>query len=81
MKSPDVDAKTMELNDFEIAENLIKKIQPNECYHLAGSSFVDYSKDNEDSILNNNVLFFLNFSKLSTLSLAHITQDSQYINS
>ncbi len=43
------------LNDFEIAENLIKKIQPNECYHLAGSSFVDYSKDNEDSILNNNV--------------------------
>jgi GDPmannose 4,6-dehydratase len=43
------------LNDSNIAENLIKKIQPDECYHLAGSSFVDYSKDNKDSILNNNV--------------------------
>ncbi len=43
------------LNDSKINEDLIKKIQPDECYHLAGSSFVDYSKDNEDSILNNNV--------------------------
>jgi len=43
------------LNDSKITEDLVKKIQPNECYHLAGSSFVDYSKDNQDSILNNNV--------------------------
>ena len=43
------------LNDSKITEDLIKKIQPDECYHLAGSSFVDYSKDNQDSILNNNV--------------------------
>ncbi len=43
------------LNDSKITEDLIKKIQPDECYHLAGSSFVDYGKDNQDSILNNNV--------------------------
>ena len=43
------------LNDSKITEDLVKKIQPNECYHLAGSSFVDYSKDNQNSILNNNV--------------------------
>ena len=43
------------LNDSKITEDLIKKIQPDECYHLAGSSFVDYSKDNQDTILNNNV--------------------------
>ncbi len=42
------------LNDSKITEDLIKKIQPDECYHLAGSSFVDYSKDNQDTILNNN---------------------------
>ena len=43
------------LNDSKITEDLIKKIQPDECYHLAGSSFVDYGKDNQDKILNNNV--------------------------
>ena len=43
------------LNDSKINEDLIKKIQPDECYHLAGSSFVDYGKDNQDTILNNNV--------------------------
>jgi GDPmannose 4,6-dehydratase len=43
------------LNDSKITEDLIKKIQPDECYHLAGSSFVDYDKDNQDTILNNNV--------------------------
>jgi GDPmannose 4,6-dehydratase len=43
------------LNDKEIADNLIKIIHPDECYHLAGSSFVDYSQDNQNLILNNNV--------------------------
>ena len=42
------------LNDSKITEDLIKKIQPDECYHLAGSSFVDYNKENQDTILNNN---------------------------
>jgi len=43
------------LNDEKLAENLIKKIQPDECYHLAGSSFVDYSLNHQDLILNNNL--------------------------
>ena len=43
------------LNDEKLAENLIKKIQPDECYHLAGSSFVDYNKNNQDLILKNNL--------------------------
>jgi GDPmannose 4,6-dehydratase len=34
---------------------VIKDVQPDECYHLASSSFVSYSFDDEISILNNNV--------------------------
>lgn len=34
---------------------IIKDVQPDECYHLASSSFVSYSFDDEISILNNNV--------------------------
>jgi len=43
------------LNDKKINDDLIKIIKPDECYHLAGSSFVDYSKNNEELILCNNV--------------------------
>jgi GDPmannose 4,6-dehydratase len=34
---------------------IVKDVQPDECYHLASSSFVSYSFDDEISILNNNV--------------------------
>jgi GDPmannose 4,6-dehydratase len=34
---------------------VVKDVQPEECYHLASSSFVSYSFDDEISILNNNV--------------------------
>jgi len=34
---------------------VIKDVQPDECYHLASSSFVSYSFDDEISILSNNV--------------------------
>ena len=34
---------------------IIRDVQPDECYHLASSSFVSYSFDDEISILNNNV--------------------------
>ena len=34
---------------------VIKEVQPDECYHLAASSFVSYSFEDEISILNNNV--------------------------
>lgn len=33
----------------------IREVVPDECYHLAASSFVSYSFDDEISILNNNV--------------------------
>jgi GDPmannose 4,6-dehydratase len=34
---------------------LVKDLAPDECYHLASSSFVSYSFEDEISILNNNV--------------------------
>lgn len=34
---------------------VVKDIVPNECYHLAASSFVSYSFEDEISIINNNV--------------------------
>jgi GDPmannose 4,6-dehydratase len=34
---------------------IVKDLQPDECYHLAASSFVSYTFDDEISILNNNV--------------------------
>ena len=34
---------------------VVKDLQPDECYHLASSSFVSYSFDDEISILNNNI--------------------------
>jgi len=34
---------------------VIRDVQPDECYHLASTSFVSYSFDDEISILNNNV--------------------------
>lgn len=34
---------------------VIKDLKPDECYHLAASSFVSYSFEDEISILNNNV--------------------------
>jgi GDPmannose 4,6-dehydratase len=34
---------------------VIRDVQPDECYHLASSSFVSYSFDDEISILNNNI--------------------------
>jgi GDPmannose 4,6-dehydratase len=33
---------------------VISKVQPHEVYHLAASSFVSYSFDDESSILNQN---------------------------
>src|SRR5512145_2150102 len=34
---------------------VVKDVAPDECYHLAASSFVSYSFEDEISILNNNV--------------------------
>ncbi len=41
-------------NAFSLIK-VIKDVSPNECYHLAASSFVSYSFEDEISIFNNNV--------------------------
>jgi GDPmannose 4,6-dehydratase len=34
---------------------IVQRVQPDECYHLAASSFVSYSFDDEFAIFNSNV--------------------------
>jgi GDPmannose 4,6-dehydratase len=41
-------------NAFSLIKT-VREVMPNECYHLASSSFVSYSFEDEISILNNNV--------------------------
>lgn len=41
-------------NPYDI-NKIIKKVMPDECYHLASSSFVNYTFDDEFSTFNNNV--------------------------
>jgi GDPmannose 4,6-dehydratase len=43
-----------ELESFPTIFNAIEKICPDECYHLAAQSFVDYSFDTEFSTVNTN---------------------------
>lgn len=35
-------------------ENIIREVRPQECYHLAGASFVHYTLDDEASVLSSN---------------------------
>ncbi len=42
------------LGDHITLYKLCKKIEPDECYHLAASSFVSYSFDNEFEVFNSN---------------------------
>ena len=43
------------LESFASIYNVIKNVQPDECYHLAAQSFVNYSFDDEFSTLNTNI--------------------------
>ncbi|MBF0410849.1 MAG: GDP-mannose 4,6-dehydratase [Candidatus Riflebacteria bacterium] len=55
-----VDSITLNVATLDNPLSLVKlfqKIQPDECYHLAASSFVSYSFDDEISILNSNLLY------------------------
>lgn len=45
---------TCSLDDHLSVYKLIAQIKPDECYHLAASSFVSYSFDDETSIIANN---------------------------
>ncbi|MBN2257416.1 MAG: GDP-mannose 4,6-dehydratase [Anaerolineaceae bacterium] len=40
---------------FPSINQIVEKVQPDECYHLAASSFVSYSFDEEFAIFNSNV--------------------------
>ena len=43
------------LESYASIFNIIEKIKPDECYHLAGQSFVSYSFEDEFSIINTNI--------------------------
>src|ERR1700691_5656670 len=43
------------LESFESAYQVVAKVAPDECYHLAAQSFVSYSFDDEFSTLNTNI--------------------------
>src|SRR5207248_8953836 len=43
------------LESFPSLFQVVRKVQPDECYHLAAQSFVSYSFDDEFSTLNSNI--------------------------
>jgi len=45
---------TVSLDDGSALREVVCDVQPDECYHLAASSFVSYSFDDESTILNTN---------------------------
>ena len=47
--------KNLDINNFKQIKNLIKKIKPNECYHLAAQSFINYKFEDEFFKLNPNI--------------------------
>src|SRR5438445_13725090 len=43
------------LESYASIHQVVAKVQPTECYHLAAQSFVSYSFDDEFSTLNTNI--------------------------
>ena len=43
------------LESFPSLHQIVRRVQPEECYHLAAQSFVSYSFDDEFSTLNSNI--------------------------
>src|SRR6267143_6063373 len=43
------------LESYASIHQVVAKVQPDECYHLAAQSFVSYSFDDEFSTLNTNI--------------------------
>src|SRR5580765_2783259 len=43
------------LESFPSLFNVVRKVQPDECYHLAAQSFVSYSFEDEFSTMNTNI--------------------------
>lgn len=51
----DIQLEPASLESFPSIYNVVKRVQPDECYHLASQSFVSYSFDDEFSTLNTNI--------------------------
>jgi GDPmannose 4,6-dehydratase len=52
---PEVTLHAASLESYASIHQVVAKVQPNECYHLAAQSFVSYSFDDEFSTLNTNI--------------------------
>jgi GDPmannose 4,6-dehydratase len=51
----DVELHSASLESFASIQKVLRKIQPDECFHLAAQSFVSYSFEDEFSTLNTNI--------------------------
>ena len=50
-----INFKNVDINNFSKIKNLIKKVKPNEFYHLAAQSFINYKFEDEFFKLNPNI--------------------------
>src|ERR1700732_1907666 len=48
---PDIELHAAALESYASVFKVVQKVQPDECYHLAGQSFVSYSFEDEFSTL------------------------------
>ncbi len=51
----EINLHTASIEDYPNILKIIREVQPNECYHLAAKSFVNFSFDSEFSTLSNNI--------------------------
>ena len=66
LKGPEFVLHPIGLENPLALAKIIQAVQPDECYHLASSSFVNYEVDAEISIMNNN--FLSTYNLLSVLA-------------
>jgi GDPmannose 4,6-dehydratase len=52
---PNLTLEAASLESYASLHNVVAKVRPNECYHLAAQSFVSYSFDDEFSTINTNI--------------------------
>jgi GDPmannose 4,6-dehydratase len=52
---PQITLHAASLESYASIHQVVSKVQPDECYHLAAQSFVSYSFDDEFSTLNTNI--------------------------
>ncbi|MBN1913373.1 MAG: GDP-mannose 4,6-dehydratase [Candidatus Omnitrophica bacterium] len=52
---PKIELHSASLESYASVFNIMKKVRPEECYHLAAQSFVSYSFEDEFSTINTNI--------------------------